>query len=52
LAFYAVRRLGVSGIPEASGIAAKGLVFALNENPLRTWTMKPTAARQISAGCS
>jgi hypothetical protein len=52
LAFYAVRPLGLSGTPEASGIAAKGLAFALNDHPLRTWTMKPTAARQISPGCS
>jgi hypothetical protein len=52
LAFYAVRRLGVSGTPEASGIAAKGLAFALNDHPLQHWTMKATAGRLISTGCS
>ncbi len=35
-------------ITETSDIAAKGLEFELNYNPVRNWTMKLTAAQQIS----
>ena len=35
-------------ITETSDIAAKGLEFEVNYNPMRNWTMKVTAAQQIS----
>lgn len=33
-------------------IAPKALGFELNDHPLRNWTMKLAAARQISTDCS
>ena len=35
-------------ISETSDIAAKGLEFELNYNPIRNWTLKATAAQQVS----